>query len=182
MNFTIRQGDLSDLGQYTVMMQKAYTETYVNESIGLTTDCFSLDVFNTEDTQNYLKSRLVNNDHQKCWVALNGKDIVGAVTVKNMENTCEMSGFYVDPTYQGKGVGKLLWSRVLKYAAGKDITLDIYTHNIRTIELYKHWGFEEDTTKPRFFRHWPEWPDAVRAESMYMRRKKVLDTSTTGMV
>jgi ribosomal protein S18 acetylase RimI-like enzyme len=170
MNIVIRESNISDLVLYTAMMQATYTYAYVDESIGLTTECFSIDVFNSLDTQDYLKSKLVNNNEQKTWIACDEGVIIGAVTIKNSGVDQEMSGFYVHPKYQGKGIGKLLWSKVLEFTKGKDIVLDIYSHNITTIQLYKHWGFYEDTSKPHFYRHWPEWPEGLQAESMYMRR------------
>lgn len=169
MNISIRESSLSDSKSYTNMMQKTYADAYVNDSLGLTSECFSVEVFNSIDTQEYLKGKLVGNEARKTWVACDGNKIVGAVTVEDNIGECEMSGFYVRPSYQGKGIGKLLWVQVLEFAKGKDITLDIYTHNIKTIKLYTHWGFKEDSSKPHFYRHWPEWPEGLEAESMYMR-------------
>lgn len=55
----------------------------------------------------------------------------------------------------------------------KDITLDIYAHNTTTIDVYKKWRFQIDTTCEIFYRHWPEWPENVKAKSFYMRYKLV---------
>ncbi len=152
------------------MMQATYEDAYVDDELGLTKECFSPEVFKSDDTQNYLKTKLVNTTQQKSWLALDRDRIVGSVAIECEGDSCEMTGFYVLPSYQGKGIGKQLWSRVLGFTRNKDITLDIYTHNKKTIELYRHWGFREDTTKPHFYRHWPEWPDGLQAEAMYMRR------------
>lgn len=175
LNIVIRQSNLDDLDRYTTMMQQTYEDTYVDDSIGLTAERFSLEIFTNDVTQSYLKAKLINDEKQKAWVACDGEDIVGAVTIQSKDDgTCEMSGFYVLPPYQGNGIGTLLWSRVLEFTSGRQITLDTYTHNSKTIQLYKHWGFQEDLSKPRFYRHWSSWPKGLEAEAMYMQRPAII--------
>jgi ribosomal protein S18 acetylase RimI-like enzyme len=82
-----------------------------------------------------------------------------------------LRGFYVHPEFQGKGIGKRLWHLARRFAKQKDITCDIYTHNVKTIELYKTWGFVIDEKRGKFYRHWPEWPEGLQAKCLYMRYK-----------
>jgi len=173
MKTTIRLARPDDLTQYTAMMQKTYEHAYTSDSIGLTKECFSIEVFNSKDTQDYLKSRLENNAAQQSWMAVYNNKIIGGVVAKDSAGECEMTGFYVLPKFQGVGLGKRLWQKVLNFAGDKDIVLDIYTHNKKAIEMYKKWGFTEDKNRARFYRHWLEWPEGVRAESLYMRRSGV---------
>ena len=173
MTIRVRAATPDDLPAYTNMMQQTYESTYVDPSIGLTKACFSPEVFNSDDTQAYLRSKLVTDDTQKSWVAVDKDAVVGAVVVKSRGSECELSGFYVLPQYQGQGIGTRLWQNVLEFVGDRPITLDIYAHNKKTIQLYEHWGFHEDTTRPHFFYHWPEWPDDLRAEALYMRRESV---------
>jgi len=81
----------------------------------------------------------------------------------------ELRGFYVDPKYQGKGIGKQLWTLAHGFAKRKDVILDIYAHNKRTIKMYRKWGFVVDKKKGVFYRHWPEWPEGLKAKCIYMR-------------
>lgn len=171
MDISIRPADVVDLKAYTSMMQQTYANAYVNDSIGLTKDCFSVEVFNSPDTQAYLRSKLINSNVQQSWLAVNDGQIVGGIVIEDQGSSCELTGFYVLPHFQGQGIGRKLWQKALQFAKNKDITLDIYTHNKSAIELYKRWGFIEDASRPHFYRHWPEWPQAVQAECMYMRRK-----------
>lgn len=172
MNIFIRLARLSDLASYTAMVQQTDQKAYTNDSLGLTKECFSEEVFGSDDTQKYLKSKLVCTDKKQTWVVVAKNIVLGSVTVEYKGKESEMSGFYVLPNYQRMGIGEQLWSRVLEFSTGKDITLDIYSHNTKTIEIYKKWGFEIDANRGTFFRHWPEWPEGVRAESLYMRRPK----------
>ncbi len=174
MNISIRPARVSDLKDYTSMMQQTYVHAYVDDSIGLTENCFSVEVFASPDTQAYLRSKLVSSQAQQSWLAENDVQIAGGIVIEDKGETCELTGFYVLPHFQGQGIGKKLWQKALQFAKNKDITLDIYAHNKATIEVYKHWGFAEDTSQPHFYRHWPEWPAGLQAECLYMRRSSRL--------
>jgi len=172
MKISIRLAQKSDLAQYTELLQKTYQDAYTDEAIGLKKEYFSKEVFNTLDTQKYLESNLEVNERQKCWLAFVDKSLVGSISIIEREKDYELRGFYVATKYQGKGIGKKLWELTLDFTKGKDITLDIYAHNKKTIEIYKKWGFKIDTERGEFYRHWPEWPKEVKAKSIYMRYKK----------
>jgi len=178
MNLIIRQARPDDLFEYTDLLQKTYQDAYVNDEIGLTIDCFSPEVFNTPDTQDYLRSNLIVNDKQKCWLAFVESKMVGAVTIVERDSDYELRGFYVATEFQGKGIGRKLWEKVLEGIKNKDIVLDIYTHNTRSIKIYNKWGFEIDMKKGQFYRHWNEWPEGVRANCMYMRLRAELVQAT----
>lgn len=172
MEIKIRPPRASDLKKYTNLLQKTYEDAYTDKSLGFARELFSKDVFNSPDTQSYLKGNLAVNDKQKTWLAFMGTYLVGAVTIIDKGKEYELRGFYVDTDYQGKGIGKMLWSLVLEFAKGKDIVLDIYAHNKKTIEIYKKWGFVIDKEKGEFYRRWPEWPEGVQAKSIYMRHRQ----------
>lgn len=171
MNVELRLARPDDVIQYTAMMQATYTASYVNESIGLTPDQFSEQVFASDDTQRYIRSKLIQTSTHTTWVAVADARLIGAVTVEDKDDECEMSGFYVLSAYQRRGIGKQLWQKVLEVAGDRAITLDTYVHNVNTIPIYEHWGFREDTSRPHFYRHWPEWPEGLEAECLYMRRE-----------
>lgn len=169
MKIVTRNSKKSDLKEYTKLLQQTYQIAYVDESIGLTQECFSEKIFNSPDTQKYLLSNLINNDTQACWLAFDKSKLIGSISIIEKDDEYELRGFYVSKEYQGLGIGKRLWKKALKGVRGKDITLDIYEHNKSAIEIYKKWGFVVDVAKGQFFRHWPEWPENVNAKCLYMR-------------
>lgn len=171
MQIHIRLARKSDLPIYADLIQKTYQNTYPNKEIGLVKEYFSEEIFNTSDTQEYLASNLLVGNKQKCWLAFADSELVGSITIAEREKDYELRGFYVRTEYQGKGIGKKLWKLVLNFVKGKDITCEIYAHNVKTIEIYKKWGFEIDKARGTFYRHWPEWPEGVQAKSIYMRYK-----------
>jgi len=139
----------------------------------LTADCFSKAVFATKNTQQYLTSHLLNNDNQKTWVAEIESEIVGAITAININAyQAELTGFYVLPRFQGQGIGKKLYKKALAFAGNRNLILDIYTHNNKTIAMYQKWGWQIDESRGDtgfFSRHWPEWPPGLEAKSVYMK-------------
>jgi len=169
-------GNTLYLKQYTALLQKTYELAYVDEALGLTKECFSREIFYNQDTQNYLKSRLELTDHLQTWLVFDQDKLVGSITVILLSDTeAELTGFYVDPDFQGRGIGKKLYQLALEFAGKRDLLLDIYLHNKKTIELYNQWGWQLDTTRGDggyFYRHWPEWPEGLQAKAMYMRLAK----------
>jgi ribosomal protein S18 acetylase RimI-like enzyme len=172
----IRFGTSADLNQYTDLLQKTYQQAYTNEELGLTPACFSKEIFASQHTQDYLRSHLINNDTQKTWLAFEGKELIGSVTcIIKDDREAELTGFYVSARYQGKGLGRQLYDLALRFAGQRDLILDVYSHVSKTIEMYKKWGWQLDTTKGEdgyFYRHWPEWPKGVIAKCKYMRLKR----------
>lgn len=173
MNIKIRFASLEDVAAYTDLLQYTYEHAYTNPRLGLTKECFSKEIFATNNTQDYLKSHLLNNDSQKTWLVFDDKRLVGAITciIKN-DVEAELTGFYVHPDYQGHGIGKRLYNLALEFGGKRDFVLDIYAHNVKTIAIYQKWGWELDVIQGDngyFFRHWDEWPANLQAKSMYMR-------------
>jgi len=168
MKIFIRLARKSDIKKYTNLLQKTYQDAYTNEKLGLTKECFSREVFSTPDTQEYLKSSLTINRRQKTWLAFLGSKLAGSITITNRGRESELRGFYVTPEFQGRGIGKQIWALARDFAS-KDIVLDLYAHNRRTINMYKRCGFFIDKKKGVFYRHWPEWPEGLKAKCIYMR-------------
>ncbi len=169
MDISIRPAKASDIKDYTDLLQRTYEASYVNEKLGLTKDCFSKEVFATKNSQDYLKGNLVVNDKQKTWLAFLGSKLIGSVTIEDQGKECELRGFYVAVEHQGTGIGRKLWKKALAFAAGKNVGLNLYAHNQKSIEMYKKWEFQIDREKGEFYRHWPEWPEGLRAKCLYMR-------------
>jgi ribosomal protein S18 acetylase RimI-like enzyme len=172
MNLYVRLAQEKDLKTYINFLQPTFETAYPYPEIGLTKECFSKENFASENSQQYFKSKLILNDNKKTWFVFDSKKLVGSITVYDNGRCCELSGFYVRKKYQGKGIGRGLFEIALKFAKGKEITLDVFVHNKRAIDIYKKWGFEIDNEKAHFYRRWPEWPEGVKVESIYMKLAK----------
>lgn len=170
---TIQLAKENHIAAYTNLLQQTYEATYTNVPLGLTKECFSKEIFDSSDTQKYLLSNLTVTNKQRTWLTFDNKILVGSITIIEKESEYELRGFYVIPSYQGRGIGKKLWRKVFTFAKGKDITLDTYAHNEKTIEIYKKWGFVIDEEKGSFYRHWPEWPEGLQAKCIYMKYQMI---------
>jgi len=169
MEISIRLARSSDLKDYTNLLQKTYQEAYTNKKLGLTQNLFSREVFSTKDTQNYLKSNLRQSAKQKTWLVFIGSKLIGSITAANKENECELKGFYVATKFQSRGIGKMLFKHAFDFSKRRDMVLDLYAHNRKTINIYRKWGFRVDKKKGVIYSHWPEWPEGLRAKRIYMR-------------
>lgn len=169
MRISIRLARKDDLKDYTDLLQRTYQDAYPDEKVGLTKDHFSKEVFSSDRIQAYLKSNIGQTNKLRAWLAFSGTKMIGAITIEDEGNECHVKGFYIAPEYQGEGVGKKLWLKAQNFAKGKDIKLELYAHNLKSIEIYKKWGFKIDKEKDSVYRHWPEWPEGVRHKSIFMR-------------
>jgi len=177
MNFKIRGATIDDLKGYSDLLQHVYEVAYSDDKLGLTKECFSREIFATKSTQDYLKSHLIDSSSQKTWVAVVDEKIIGTVTcIITSPTKAALTGFYVHPLFQGKGIGKKLYQLALEFSKKRDMFLDIYTHNLKTIDMYKRWGWQLDEAqgnKGYFFRHWDEWPKDLNAKCMYMKLTQI---------
>jgi ribosomal-protein-alanine acetyltransferase len=58
----------------------------------------------------------------------------------------------VDPTYQGRGVGRRLLDELLNFAAGAVVHLEVRTDNESAIALYRSVGFTPVGLRKRYYR------------------------------
>lgn len=84
--------------------------------------------------------------NSKIYVACNKQKIIGFIAVK--PNILDY--IYVDPAYQGQGVGKNLISYVLRIMK-RPITLEVFQENKVAKKLYSHFGFK---TKKIIYQQW----------------------------
>lgn len=169
MKVSIRLARESDLKAYSDLLERTYREVYPDESIGLKEEHFSKEIFSTKRNKDYLEGNIKLSDKRKTWLSFLDSKMVGSITITDLGKEYELTGFYVLTKYHGKGVGRMLWDKALSFAKGKDIVLDVFAHNTRTIDIYKGFGFDVDVEKGEFYRHWPEWPEDVSVRSIYMR-------------
>lgn len=169
MAISIRLSKKDDVKAYSDFLQPIYEEFYPSKKLGLGKEHFSKEIFATDREQSYLISNLEVNNKQKTWLAFEGKELIGSITITDEGKECELKGFYVATKYQGKGLGKRLWLKALSFAGRKEIFLYLYAHNTKAIKIYKKIGFKIDKQMGSFDLHWEEWPEGLSAKCIYMR-------------
>ena len=76
-----------------------------------------------------------------------GNDYVACAGIRKINNkTAELKRMFVQPTYQGQGIGKILLEKAIEFARSANyycIRLDTLNHMLPAINLYKQYGFYE---------------------------------------
>jgi GNAT superfamily N-acetyltransferase len=99
-------------------------------------------------------------------VAMDGERIAGFISIhgdwkEGEELVGEIHEFVVEPEYQGKGVGDLLFHSALQYAVlrgRKKVGLWVGEKNGRALEFYRRRGFEKKE-------QWGKWIRMCRGET-----------------
>jgi GNAT superfamily N-acetyltransferase len=152
------EADVDWADAYRLFCQRVYLATYTRPDLGVPAELFSVEAFSTPQTIDYFNSlfegsvRLMTDQDQK---------VVGGVAVTKTDNGyCMMKGLYIDPAFQGKGYGTRLFELVREFADDMPIQIDVIQYMTRTLELYKHWGFEV-TDAPLVSYPLSDWPKAA---------------------
>jgi len=58
----------------------------------------------------------------------------------------------VDPSHQGKGIGRALLNRLLEIASGAEVFLEVRTDNAAALGLYESAGFTRVGVRKRYYR------------------------------
>lgn len=100
------------------------------------------------------------NEHIKVFTAVDGKDIVGHITMRHIdkEKTELRFGFIlVDDQKRGNGYGKKMLTLAIRYAfnvlQAKKITIGVFQNNTAAYHLYQKLGFikTDEEKSYRFF-------------------------------
>lgn len=91
------------------------------------------------------------------YVAWSDSEIVAGCQIMRMMDEpeyCYVVGFYVRPTWQGKGVGRWFLQAVAaecEAAGAKGLVLTVAPGNVRALALYRRAGFAEEDFVPHFY-------------------------------
>lgn len=91
------------------------------------------------------------------WMAFQDNAPCGFILARKIVQECEILTFAVKPTFQGKGVGRLLLRRLLN-EMNIPIFLEVATDNLSAIGLYESEGFEVLTIRQNYYECGPGQP------------------------
>lgn len=141
MNVTIRpmkMGDYSQVHKVDILTQQQYLGNKFNK-------------MKTKEQEEHLVSRksdfAINVDTGYCFIAENNGKIVGfifAYETLPFHGTLFIHYIGINPTYQGKGIGLMLFKSIIEKAKVNNISLIqslINTDNPPSIKLHKKAGF-----------------------------------------
>lgn len=156
----IRKVRNDDAKQYIELINSVWRDAYKN--------IFPEEVFidREREKENRIKSfanKFHNDNNKLCYVAEYNGAIVGAIygTIKSTyehfleDDYADLVAVYINPKYQGKGIGTKLknifedWAR--KNGAKKYI-IGVLKDNINARRIYEKWGGELDKWEQKFYR------------------------------
>lgn len=119
--------------------------TYPNKEVGITVEDIEekfKDRLSQEKIQKRTKDILNMPENEIFLIAKDGDAIVGVCKAEKRETENELSAIYVLPSYQGKGVGMMLWEKVKEFFGNeKSIIVHVATYNTQAINFYQRLGF-----------------------------------------
>lgn len=102
------------------------------------------------------------------FVVKDGQKIVGVGGLKKDDESQipnRLTTFFVDPDYQGKGVGRMLYEKVKEEAIKHDCRKLVVSSSPGAEPIYKHFGFKKIRID------WKEHPDGNKSYNVWMEQE-----------
>lgn len=158
---------------------KAWIKAYPNPELGITAEDIEINAQGMKGEFvprriTYLQKDLSEQnpaDHATFVARIDGKVRGFAVPKIEAEDRCVLSMIYVEPEYQGKGIGHQLMEKALDWLGrDKDIFLEVVSYNQNAIKFYEKFGFvktdavvPEETGRPSYMKTLPQIEMVLKA-------------------
>ncbi|WP_177201479.1 GNAT family N-acetyltransferase [Bacillus sp. OV322] len=138
MEYIIREMQMEDISQVQHVAKTSWNSTYQGIIPLEIQESFLKTAYNDEMMQKRL-------EHSLFWVAEVNGEIVGFANFSAIkeEGKTELAAIYLNPEYQGKGIGTALLNEGIKQLDGvKEIYIDVEKDNNIGTRFYKAKGFK----------------------------------------
>lgn len=169
MDIHIRKSETNDSKVFQNVCFEAYRDAYVYEELGFTEDLLSREIFFNDSITSYFSELVTPAEGKFSYVAVVNNAVVGGVIV-DTKDAYHISGFYVKPEFQGKGVGHRLWEQAETVLRDYTAKLSVHAHAYRAVNFYFKQGFVIDNQYPREVTRWDEWPKEKKFLTLCMIR------------
>ena len=130
---------------------RAWIEAYPNPELGITARDIEINAkgLHGEFVPKriaWFKDKLAKNDENWiCFVAQTNNTTVGFVVASTEDDGRKfINSIYIEPTFQGKGLGSMLMKKALDWLGGDEpIYLEVLNYNQNAIDFYERFGFEK---------------------------------------
>lgn len=128
---------------------RAALRNYPNEELGITADDVEADYAEARTAEKLKEGEekwrsVPENPNQRYYVAKSEGKVVGFCVVDKYEDKNQINGIYIDPEFQGQGLGKKFWDEAMKFLdASKDTVVMVLPYNTQAIGYYRSLGFKE---------------------------------------
>lgn len=160
----IRRGQAGDLIKYLSVYQRSAAKVYETEAGGAH-DLFGPKHFFHDSLMQYWREMTANDGENHWWVAerANDSEIVGGICLREHADHFEGRGFYVDPDWQGQGIGKKLLKERDKLIT-KPLLFEVFSYSKPTIGYHLRHGAELTGHQRQI--HWDSWPNGVTLSTL----------------
>ena len=145
-NIEITEPKIGDEYGIATVHKDTWLNTYENDDFGITKEDILSRDFDSEKKLSRWRDTILNNGTGKNYLLVakeNDKIIAFCSGIKDGEHR-EISTVYVNPDYQGLGIGKKLTDKMTSWLGNNfDIKLRVIKYNSNAIAFYKKIGFIE---------------------------------------
>lgn len=136
----IRKVNKADINKIVKALRKAYLPIFKSQKLSKTT----IDEQFRLNDASHLLLRIKDNYF---FVAEDGKNkkIIGLIGLRKDDNSKihnRISTFFVLQEYQGKGVGSMLFNKVMELVKKFKVKKLVVNSSFFAEDIYKHWGFK----------------------------------------
>ncbi len=147
MDFVIEKPKPEDAEGIRNVFDITWLATYPNEEKGIYLEDIQERINKKREEGGVEKQRkqiLESKEDEILLVAKNSGEVIGVCRVIKKEDRNQLQAIYVLPDFQGKGVGKLLWSKAIEFTDHtKDTYVEVVDYNQGAINFYKNIGFTD---------------------------------------
>lgn len=152
---TMRKMELKDIDAVDKIRQKSWLDSYVSKEQGVTADLIN-DYFdyrhkngNRAEKVARILSRINNPScFYKVAIDKNNKLVGFIFAEKTSPTQATLGSLYLEPSYIGKGNGRLLMEAFIDWLGNLECDLFVVGYNNRAIDFYKKYGFGISSNKP----------------------------------
>jgi ribosomal protein S18 acetylase RimI-like enzyme len=131
--FNIVSAKETDVDEIRQLLCKVWTDTFH----GILSEHVVTEISLTAYDSQLLKSQLQNPSIEFLIAKSTNEKIVGVINAKQDEEVLDINRLYVDPAFQGQGIGSRLIDEMTgKFPLAKKIILEVVEKNTRSINFY----------------------------------------------
>ena len=115
---------------------ECYREILTKEQIDYMTSSFQ--------SASYIKNQ-VENEGYEYYIVTEPSGTLGYISIKEEDKLLFLSKLYIGREHRGKGVSRIIFDFLKKYAENSGLSgiyLTVNKNNLNSIEVYKHFGFK----------------------------------------
>lgn len=143
---TIKLAQPTDSQGIVMVLDETWLATYPNESHGITRADIEAKVQSRKGSVvGWQKALGEDRPNEQVWIAkIDNGEVVGVCKVIRKEQVGVVQVMYVLPKFQGKGIGKKLFTEALNWLGmTNSVSLTVVEYNVGAIAFYKTFGFVE---------------------------------------